>query len=194
MHFRRWLWLCGMILVFASVASAQEEAPKAEVFAGYSYVRVNPGFSLSGVNFNGGSASLSYNPTGWLGLVGDFGGYHGDELGVGADVYTFLFGPKLALRRAPFTPYAQVLFGGAHGEVAAPCMIGGGGARVHRESTVFCLSGSDNAFAMTVGGGLDWNATQHIGIRIIQAEYLMTRFLSETQNNARISTGVVFRW
>ena len=47
---------------------------------------------------------------------------------------------------------------------------------------------------MTAGGGVDWNATTHIGIRLIQAEYLMTRFASETQNNARISAGVVFRF
>jgi hypothetical protein len=47
---------------------------------------------------------------------------------------------------------------------------------------------------LAAGGGLDWNATTHIGIRVIQAEYVMTRFGGDTQNNARISTGVVFRW
>jgi hypothetical protein len=41
---------------------------------------------------------------------------------------------------------------------------------------------------------LDWNATTHIGIRLIQAEYLLTQFLNGTQNNARISTGVTIRW
>ncbi len=193
MNFKRWLWLCGMILLFASAAAAQDEAPRAEVFAGYSYVRVNTGFT-PGVNFNGGSAAFSYNPTGWLGLVGDFGGYHGEQFGVGADLYTYLFGPKLALRRGAFTPYVQTLFGGAHGEVAAPCMLGQGKTRPRGESTVFCVSGSADAFAMTVGGGLDWNATQHVGIRLIQTEYLMTRFVSESQHNWRISTGVVFRW
>jgi hypothetical protein len=51
---------------------------------------------------------------------------------------------------------------------------------------------------MALGGGLDWNATEHFGIRVVQAEYLLTRFgvvnPTDTQNNARISTGVVFRW
>jgi hypothetical protein len=44
---------------------------------------------------------------------------------------------------------------------------------------------------------LDWNATPHIGVRLIQAEYLMTKFtdgLNDRQNNARISAGVVFRF
>jgi hypothetical protein len=47
---------------------------------------------------------------------------------------------------------------------------------------------------MTVGGGLDWNATPHIGVRLIQAEYFMTNFASVRENGARISTGVVFRF
>lgn len=192
MKISRWVWGCAMVFLLAGVASAQDEAPKAEVFAGYSYVRVNPGFGAPGINFNGGSASISYNPTGWLGLVGDFGGYHGSAFGIGADVYSYLFGPKLALRRGAFTPYVQTLFGGAHGSAGFDCTPS---ARVHREGVLIpCGSGSENAFAMTVGGGVDWNATEHIGIRVIQAEYLMTRFLSNTQNNARISTGVIFRW
>ncbi|MGA8767592.1 MAG: hypothetical protein WB559_11270, partial [Candidatus Acidiferrales bacterium] len=67
-------------------------------------------------------------------------------------------------------------------------------ARVRPQGVPCSVSGSENAFAMTAGGGVDWNATTHIGIRLIQAEYLMTRFASETQNNARISAGVVFRF
>jgi len=192
MKISRWVLACGIALFFAGMAVAQDEAPKAEVFAGYSYVRVNPGFGAPGINFNGGSASVSYNPNSWLGLVADFGGYHGSEFGVSADVYSYLFGPKLALRKGAFTPYAQTLFGGAHGSAGAGCPVFA--ARLHREGGIICGSGSDNAFAMTIGGGLDWNATEHIGIRLVQAEYFMTRFLSETQNNARISTGVVFRW
>jgi opacity protein-like surface antigen len=90
---------------------------------------------------------------------------------------TYLFGPKVSMRRGPVTPFAQALFGGAH--------LSGGGI-------------SSNGFAMTLGGGVDWNATPHIAIRLVQAEYLMTRFSeidgNNQQNNARISTGVVFRW
>lgn len=187
---KRLALLCGAVLLFAGLASAQE-APKAEVFGGYSYLRVNPGFGAPGLNFNGGSGSLAYNFTPMLGVVADFGGYHWSQSGTDATAFSYLFGPKIALRHGPITPFAQVLFGGAH--------LSGTGctdaARVRPQgSIVGCGSGSDNSFSMTAGGGLDWNATEHIGIRVIQAEYLMTRFFSETQNNARISTGVVFRW
>jgi opacity protein-like surface antigen len=193
---KRLALLCGAMLLFAGLASAQSDAPKAEVFGGYSYLRVNPGFNISGENFNGASGSFAYNFTPMLGVVGDFGGYHWSQSGIDANVFSYLFGPKVALRHGPITPFAQALFGGAHlSGSGQQC----GGSRVRPHGTVGgCGSGSENAFAMALGGGVDWNATEHIGIRLIQAEYVMTRFgvvhSSDTQNNARISTGVVFRW
>lgn len=165
--------LCGVMLLFAMVASAQE-SPKAEVFGGYSLLRVNPGSGVSGQNFNGGTGSVSFNPKPWIGIVGDFGVYHATILGTGVNAVSYTFGPKLAYRKnEKVTPFAQVLFGGAH--------ISGGGV-------------SDNGFAMALGGGLDYNATPHVGIRLAQFEYVMTRFSSTTQNNLRYSAGVVFRW
>jgi len=189
---KRLALLCGAMLLFAGMASAQDEAPKVEAFGGYSYVRVNPGFDDPGLNFNGGSGSLAYNFTPMLGVVADFGGYHWSQDGADATVVSYLFGPKVALRHGPITPYVQALFGGAHGSgnFFEECDT----ARIHREGEGCSESGSANTFAMTLGGGVDWNATPHIGVRVIQAEYFMTRFFSNTQNNARISTGVVFRW
>jgi opacity protein-like surface antigen len=196
---KRWALLCGALLLFVGAASAQgtdTDSPKVEVFGGYSYVRFNPGMGASGVNFNGGSGSAAYNLTPSIGIVGDIGGYHYSQSGGSANVISYLFGPKIAMRRGPITPFAQVLFGGAHGSInGGTCAT----ARV-RPDTSFsgCGSTSENAFAMALGGGVDWNATDHIGIRLIQAEYLLTRFgfggSSYSQNNARISAGVVFRF
>ena len=184
---KRLALLCGAMLLFAGIASAQSDTPKAEVFGGYSYLRVNPGSGAPGINANGGSGSFSYNPNAWLGIVGDFGGYHASPFGVSANVISYLFGPKVAFRRGYVTPFVQALFGGAR--------ISGTGcadARVRPQAS--CGSASENAFATALGGGVDWNATPHVGIRLIQAEYVMTRFFSSTQNNLRVSTGVVFRW
>ena len=53
---------------------------------------------------------------------------------------------------------------------------------------------------MTAGGGLDVKVHHHIAIRLIQAEYLMTRFENLTtgstasQNDMRLSAGLVFRF
>jgi|SRR5579863_6405938 len=190
---KRWVLLFGALLLFTSVASAQDDSSKAEVFGGYSYLRVNPGFGAPGLNFNGGSGSLAYNLNDWLGVVGDFGGYHWSGSGVDGNVVSYLFGPKVSMHHGPITPFVHTLFGGAHASgTSAQCSTD----RVHGEGFITggCGSGSANAFSMALGGGVDWNATPHIGVRVIQAEYVLTRFFSNTQNNARISAGVVFRF
>lgn len=170
----------GMAFLLCLPAAAQESS-KADAFLGYSYVRANPATAgAPSFNLNGGSGSVAYYPFRSLGIVADFGGYHASNIGT---VYTYLFGPRLAHHIGRVTPFAQVLFGGARD---------GAGA--------IAASTSANALAVSAGGGLDVNATKHIGLRLVQAEYLLTRFQETvggnrlTQNNARISTGIVFRW
>jgi len=179
----------GVVLVISVAASAQEENPKVEVFAGYSYVRTMPGFVVPDFNMNGGSASVSFNPTRDVGIVADFGGYHISQLGsksVDGNLYSYLFGPKLVYRSGRWAPFIQALFGGAYL------------SRITPDPAFVYGSVSQTAFAMAIGGGLDVNATKHIGVRLFQAEYAMTRFgvvhAADTQDNARISAGVVFRF
>ena len=184
--------LCGAMLLFAGLASAQD-SPKVEAFGGYSYLRVNPGFEAPGENFNGGSGSVAYNFTPMLGVVADFGGYHWSQQGVDATAVTYLFGPKVALRHGPITPFAQALFGGAHlsGSDNNECDT----VRIRPQGTIQeCGSGSENAFSMAIGGGMDYEIKQGLSWRIIQGDYLLTRFFGDTQNNGRLSTGVVFRF
>ena len=70
----------------------------------------------------------------------------------------------------------------------------------HANAAAFGTTGTQNAFAMTAGGGVDYKLYDHFAIRPFQAEYLMTRFgvgstaATQTQNNVRISTGFVFRF
>lgn len=195
----KWALLCGVLLLFSVGASAQEETPKAEVFAGYSYVRGNVGFGIPDFNMNGGSASIAYNPNEWLGVVADFGGYHTGDIGgvpVDAKMFTYLFGPKISMRHGRWSPFVQTLFGGAH--VSGNINVVPAGIVRPQGIVPGFESGSENAFAMAIGGGVDVNATRHIGIRVGQVEYLMTRFgvvnSSDTQNNLRISAGIVFRF
>jgi len=157
---------------------AQDEHPRAEAFGGYSYVRVSD--QGTSVNLNGGSGAISVNPNHWNELVADFGGYHFNQSGVSGSVITYLFGPKIAFRGERVNPFAQALFGGAH--ISVP---------------IGSSSASENAFAMALGGGLDVKVAQHFAVRLIQAEYLMTKFndgANNRQNNARISAGIVVRF
>ena len=179
--------LLAVVSFFAVTVRAQETAPKFDVFAGYSYLQANPGVSgVDSFHLHGGSASVAYNYNTWLSAVADFGGYNnGNVLGTGASgtLSTYLFGPRVTYRHIRrITPFGQVLFGVAHAN-----------------SSAFKTTNSDNAFAMSVGGGVDYKLFDHFSIRPIQADYLMTRFGvgttgTQTQNNVRLSTGFVFRF
>jgi opacity protein-like surface antigen len=179
--------LLAVVSFFAVTVRAQETAPKFDVFAGYSYLQANPGVSgVDSFHLHGGSASVAYNYNTWLSAVADFGGYNnGNVLGTGASgtLSTYLFGPRVTYRHIRrITPFGQVLFGVAHAN-----------------SSAFKTTNSDNAFAMSVGGGVDYKLFDHFSIRPIKADYLMTRFGvgttgTQTQNNVRLSTGFVFRF
>jgi opacity protein-like surface antigen len=176
----------AFLAVFAGAAQAQDHS-KVDIFAGYSYLRFNPNTAgASSFSTNGGSASIAYNANNWLSGVADFGAYRNGNIlnsGVDGTLSTYLFGPRVSYRHYDrITPYGQVLFGVAH----ASASIAG-------------VSGSDNAFAMALGGGLDVGVSQHFAIRPVQLDYLLTRFKEGTgnaqnQNNLRVSTGIVFRF
>ena len=51
------------------------------------------------------------------------------------------------------------------------------------------------AFAMLVGGGFDLGLRKGIGIRLLQADWLMTQFGNSTQNSqGRVSAGLVIKF
>ena len=97
------LLLFAGIVFFSAVSAMAQEAPKADVFLGYQYVRAPQEKNLNG--FNG---SVSFNVNNYLGLKADFG------LGAESDLkqYSYLFGPQVNLRTdSKLTPFAHALFG-----------------------------------------------------------------------------------
>jgi hypothetical protein len=179
--------------------------PRVEWFMGYSYLRAVPELAQGNrlVYLNGGSTSVAFNFNRFLGIVGDFGGFNDSRLlltggGMSANdqidkgtAFTFLAGPRLSYRKFDrVTPFVQVLAGGIH---ASEITLSGCAADC-------TLLPSANAFAMTAGGGVDVRIHHHLALRLIQAEYMMTRFddlntgSSATQNDMRISTGLVLRF
>jgi len=174
--------LCGL----AGTARAQQGmAPQFEGSAAYSYVRAYPGNSSGGFNLNGGSGSFTYNLTDRFSMLAEFGGYRFNSLptAIGSTMYTYLFGPRISFRkRSRVTPFAQGLFGGG---------------RLNASSG--SVNAGENGFAMALGGGVDIGVHPHFAIRVVEADYLLTRFArvtgaSATQNDLRISSGIVFRF
>jgi len=179
--------LLALVTIFGLSTSAQELS-KIDASVSYSYLRANPATSgVGGFNLNGGSASASYNFRDWLSGVADFGGYHvGSVNGVNVDnhVTTYLFGTRVTYRGyRHISPFAHVLFGGARAG-----------------SGVFATSNSHTAFATAFGAGVDWNVRDRFSIRPLQFDYLLTHLPevtngnNQTQNNLRVSTGIVFHF
>lgn len=155
-----------LLILLATLSAAAQDTPKAEVYAGYSYIR------SGGENFRGWNASVAGNLNDWFGLVGDFSGNYLPQ--ANAHIYTYTFGPQLTYRKhSRVTPFFHALVGGAR--------IGVSGA------------GSDSGFAANVGGGIDIKVTDHFAVRAIQADGLITRFGGNTTGDPRLSFGVVFR-
>ncbi|MBZ5719712.1 MAG: porin family protein [Acidobacteriia bacterium] len=172
------------VCVFLLATSALAQVPKGNVFFGYSYVRTDafvPSFS-SGANLNGWEGSLEGKVFPHVGIVADASAHYGGQdfsFGrVDGSVYNFLFGPQVSVGVGKLTPFAHVLIGAGH---------------VSASSRAASFSTSDTSFADALGGGLDYKLIPAVAWRF-QADLLQTRFFSDTQNNFRFSTGIVFRF
>lgn len=183
---RKLFVLAALVVLFSGAAMAQDH-PKAELFGGYSYARINPGQGLKGDNLPGGwHASVAGNLNNWFGIAGDISGNYGKPdfgtgVGVRTKIHSYTFGPRLSYRKnEKITPFVHALFGGAH--------LSGTGIS------------TENAFAMNFGGGVDAKINDNFAFRVAQFDYVLTRFdgpvsgTTANQNNFRISTGIVFRF
>ncbi len=176
------------VLLLLPLAAAAEDAPKVDLYLGFSVVRaplgaVPPNPVPVGVNLYGGGGSLAYNVTKEVGIVADVGVYNvsGGPGGSG-HLSSYLFGPRLSYRgNRRFRPYLHLLVGAAH-----------------TGRQVFEAPLTQNSFALTAGGGLDIKLFHHVALRLGQAEVFHTKFRVGTsttprgQNNLRVSTGIVF--
>lgn len=198
------LWM-GLLCIVATATwplegRAQQFTPGGEVFGGYSYLRSSSG---SGYNANGWEGSLTGNFNRFFGLEVNLADHYAGQPPGYSNGLSFLFGPHFTFRAAPrVNPFAHFLVGGTRGTQAPlpvpVCPLAG---------TTFCVVGApcppcppgggglhETAFSTAVGGGLDVKATRFVWIRVFQADYLREFFRSNTQNDLRISFGVVLRF
>jgi opacity protein-like surface antigen len=159
------------LLLFAIPSHAQSNF---DASIGYSYFHLGGGADL---NQNGISGSVAYKPIPYLGIVGDFGGYHASPGSVSFNTYTYMFGPRIIMHNpTKFTPFVQFLAGGAHLNVGN----GSGG-------------GSSNNFAYSVGGGVDIGVLPHLAVRP-QLDYVGLHNSGGTANCTRVSVSAVIRF
>src|SRR5467141_1970011 len=181
----------GPAAVSADTRTPGRLVPRYEIAGMYDYINFSPGDPFANFSNHGASGSLTYNASKWLGLTAELAGYQfqrdlspltGSSASVNGGFMTYLFGPRLNLRKFDhFVPFAEFLAGGAHGGTD--------------------LGGQDqNTFAIATGGGVDIVLTKNFSWRIAQLDYLMTTFsggavgASGRQNNFRAATGLVLRF
>lgn len=179
---RKLLSFGAVFLVFAIPAMAQDDAPKAEIFAGYSYLKIDEDLSATGVDTSvpaGFNADLAFNATQNLGFVVDFQAHFKDfdhPFGtIDTRALSLHFGPRLKFRgRAE--PFVHGLFG-----------------FTNLKAEQFGFSVSETAFSAKLGGGLDVKFSDAFALRLGEFNYYLTRFADDSQANFTFSTGIVFR-
>lgn len=156
------------VVLALGLLCAFAHAQRVEIFGGAQFEHLESSYNAVGWN-----ASLTGNFKHVLGITGDFSGVYNSRR-ANSSVYTYTVGPVLTARLPVIQPFIHALFGGA---------------RISSSGT------SDNAFAMLVGGGLDIGLRKGIGIRLVQADWLMTKFADQTQDKqGRVSAGIVIKF
>jgi hypothetical protein len=183
------------LLLFASPSRAQS----VELFGGYSFVRPSVTYTQTpqgtcvitgcvttttrqNLNFNGFEVGGAFKVLGPLALAADYGDTSGSFQGANTHLRTFLVGPQLRLP-GPISPFAHFLVGAAHESTTS-----------FTAGPFTAASPTQTGFATTLGGGLDVKVLPLLSVRPIQIDYLLTHFNSATQNQFRVSAGIVFRF
>jgi len=219
----------GVLLLASGTAFAQDSDsyPRVETSPAFTYVHNSPvlGGSQS-FNCYGFGGTIAYNFTSLIGLAADLGGCRvaglDNTYGVGSKVHvgegTYVFGPRFTFRNfGKIQPFVETNWGVEHvrvkcnnGNVGNAC---GGITTVQplsTDTTVIIVANPNDtsvgktAFALTVGGGLDIKFNKKIALRLVQAEYLYTRFGNDCQfavcnnnngqNSFRLKSGIVIGW
>src|SRR5260370_2077777 len=135
----------------ADTRSPAKLVPRYEVAGMYHYINFAPGDPFANSNSHGGSGSLTYNASRWIGLTGEVGGYNtqrnlfpltGTNNSVRTGLMSYLFSPPLNLRYFDyFVPFSEFLVCGVLGSSQMT------GARVQE------------AFAVSAGGSVAMGLT-----------------------------------
>jgi hypothetical protein len=168
-----------IVILAPGFAAAQTGiAPRWEVFAGYSYLRLDStsfGFANES-NLNGWNAAGIFNINLKWSATLDLSGHYGSQL----RDFSYMIGPQYAWRRDKSKFFLHGWFGKEQDRVDITVLTKTG------------FQGVGRVFGG--GGGYDWDWSPRLTFRVVQADYLNGNSFGKTQNNIRISTGVVFHF
>jgi outer membrane immunogenic protein len=181
--------ILGALFLFAAPARLSAQAASHLEFGGdYNYLHANaPPGGCGCFSAMGGDGWIGFRATKELSIVGEFASQSASNIsGTPASIrmYTFMGGPRFTIRsRRRLMPFGKTYAGIAHAS----------GDLVPNNSG---LPSSANVLAFSVGGGADFAISSSLSIRLIDVDYLYTRFNNGTndhQNNVRLAAGIVIR-
>jgi hypothetical protein len=221
MRFRNTIMFAALLLS-STVAFAQEETQRIELFGEYSYLRFNPTLPhLNNRSFNGGGGGATFNINHYLGIKAELMGYGSTTFSITnssstpvvtphianavipvgtfssqGNMFTYLFGPVVKLPMSRITPFGELLFGGSNSNAYAnlsKAIIAGGGT-LNASAT-----GTQHPFTMALGGGLDVHINHNFSIRPIELDWILSRYTNpftstNNQNSFRYTAGFVYRF
>jgi hypothetical protein len=188
----------GSVLLFLTVASVPKAFSQVELYGGYSHLQLSGAPSNIGSSSNGWAGGAYLHLLGPWGIEADYSNHYGvsrpplappDGSRYYIPGFTELYGPRFTLALPRIHPFVHALFGTVHGVGIAPIPLA-------PCTTQGCpgFNVSENAVGMAFGGGLNVRATNHIWLRLVQVDYLRAQFTNNSQNDTRISAGLVFRF
>lgn len=170
-----------LLAAFCPLLSAQSflamKAPAIEIFGGYSYLRFDSkklGFSgqqnLNGANVEIGIPSIYRG----FGFGIDASGHYSSEI----EEFHFMLGPQYTYEVKSMRIFGHGLFGKARTRLRMP-----GNTQIGPSSL---------GDTVALGGGLEVPFKGKIGLRPIQADYMVTGAFGEKFHNVRVSTGLTY--
>lgn len=195
-------WKAAMFTAVMAGSLSAQAVPAVELFGGYSYARSERGEAESAINLHGWNVGITGRVSSWLGFTADASGHYASPSATDMSQFALLAGPTFSLRVRKLHPFVHALGGAvrAHRDVSPPGPV-----------LPQLPPNTEWAFGMALGGGLDVAVSRRVAFRLIQADYLLTRFdestgivcaqsilpcaftKTGTQHNLRLSAGVVFR-
>jgi len=198
------LSLFTLILLLLSSSALGQDYPKTEFFGGFSYRNADAG---TRENFFGWQASISDNFHENIALVVDVGGQYKSfpfpgSIDLTVQSYKFLIGPRFTARGERVTGFVHALFGYRYVRLDQPEEPPDPGFDPTLEELLEIVERvleiapaiNRDAFVLGFGGGMDVSASDSIGIRVFQLDYMPTRSLGMWSHDVRFSSGIVFKW
>jgi opacity protein-like surface antigen len=168
------------LLLFPAVSSMaqkdEEELPQVEMVGGYSLLR------SEGENFHGWKAAVGFTVNRWLAIAVDGDGhYYSTSTSLGKfkqSEHSLTAGPHFSYRnKSKIVPFAYGMAGASW-----------------EKSSFAGESESETGFAFETGGGLDWEVSKVVSVRLIDVGASVTHIGGNTTTKPKFMTGLVFKF